>query len=443
MFSFGQLIPFRFPAQLKYLSNMNQSTDRGINIFFLSLILAGIPLNIRSNCFYDNEWTVGEWLISYQGGFVRRGLPGDILYGLASNFKLNPIVFVWLASGFSYALLSYLLFRFCKGKLKVSIILSPMILLAPVIGDFFIRKDVLAVALYGLSLLAIKASNSTSRSEPMRLILVNIISIIAILSHESYGFWALPSLLIIYGTHLRPQKSHRHMLLSGIIALLPAIAVFVFCLAYKGSAIQSLSIHQSWQNLNGLLPSQGALSAAVPTGAIDALGWTVNQGLKLSFSTLNDINYIFWIPAVWMMTIYIFINIFIGKGDDPLSAKRRAIVLFQFLAISPLFILGWDYGRWIFLWLTSSALLYGFSCEACINTFGNPALIKGKVEVILKRLAPGIELRGRAQLALLFIGIPACCWSLEGFLLSTPIGYSFGLTKQYSEFLAKVINTIA
>lgn len=30
------------------------------------------------------------------------------------------------------------------------------------------------------------------------------------------------------------------------------------------------------------------------------------------------------------------------------------ILIIQFLAVTPLFILGWDYSRWIFFWVTSS-----------------------------------------------------------------------------------------
>ena len=47
--------------------------------FLISLIVLGIPLNLYKNRFYDNSWTVGEWLISYAGGFIRRGLPGQVI----------------------------------------------------------------------------------------------------------------------------------------------------------------------------------------------------------------------------------------------------------------------------------------------------------------------------------------------------------------------------
>ena len=60
-------------------------------IFFTVLIILGIPLNLYKNRFYDNSWTVGEWLISYAGGFVRRGLPGQVIFYLSSKLNINPI----------------------------------------------------------------------------------------------------------------------------------------------------------------------------------------------------------------------------------------------------------------------------------------------------------------------------------------------------------------
>jgi len=66
--------------------------------FLISLIISGIPLNLYKNRFYDNSWTVGEWLISYSGGFIRRGLPGQVIFYLSSNFDINPIFLTWLIS---------------------------------------------------------------------------------------------------------------------------------------------------------------------------------------------------------------------------------------------------------------------------------------------------------------------------------------------------------
>ena len=61
----------------------------------------GIPLNLYKNRFYDDSWTIGEWLISYAGGFVRRGLPGELVQFFSRKYSLSPIVLVWILSVFA------------------------------------------------------------------------------------------------------------------------------------------------------------------------------------------------------------------------------------------------------------------------------------------------------------------------------------------------------
>ena len=164
--------------------------------FFVSLIILGIPLNFYKNRFYDNSWTVGEWLISYAGGFVRRGLPGEIIHFISSKYLISPILLVWLFSLFALLGLATILFYFCKEFFAKSFLLSQLIILAPISEDYLVRKDTFIVLLYGLALLAMKRFYLKKLSKLSAILSVNIVSMIGIFSHESYGIWALPLSLI-------------------------------------------------------------------------------------------------------------------------------------------------------------------------------------------------------------------------------------------------------
>lgn len=403
-----------------------------LSSFFLALIAIGVPINLFLNRYYDNGWTVGEWLISYAGGFVRRGLPGSAIYSAASLWEVPPVYLIWLASICFYLILTCLLWRFCGARISSALVLSPMILLGPIIGGFLVRKDVLVLALYGLSLLAFQVFKA-GRSNAFIISAVNVLSIVAILSHESYGFWGLPSLLIVFAlllskfNRLHPWGAN---IVRSCIYLSPSILAFAFCLVRKGSIATALAIHESWQGLADLIPSIGALSSKSPTGAIDAIGWSARQGLGLSYSTLNDFSSLIWVPAAWMLTIYVCIQLFVGDSEKRDADLKRIIILFQFLAVAPLFILGWDFGRWIFLWTTSSALLYGFlSC--CFEPDDLNSFRRLCAGGLASRIAPGFSLNGSAKLFLLFLGIPGCCWSLKGFMLATPVGFFFYIFKRF------------
>ena len=67
-----------------------KNVDYYLSITFFILIILGGLLNTFSNKTYLNDsWTIGEWLINYQGGFVRRGFLGEGIYFLLSLNVMN------------------------------------------------------------------------------------------------------------------------------------------------------------------------------------------------------------------------------------------------------------------------------------------------------------------------------------------------------------------
>jgi hypothetical protein len=43
-----------------------------------------------------NDWTAGDWLINYSGGFVRRGLPGELFLLAARALQVPAAFFVFV-----------------------------------------------------------------------------------------------------------------------------------------------------------------------------------------------------------------------------------------------------------------------------------------------------------------------------------------------------------
>ena len=147
---------------------------------------------------------------------------------------------------------------------------------------------------------------------------------------------------------------------------MPSIFSFLLCWFFKGDITHSLMIHQSWQSLAAIIPSVSGLYEKEPSGAIAAIGWGTSQ--VFTSSLISQFNlFIFWHPGMWLLTIFISID-FIGKKKDLNQKLKRTIVCSQFVAFIPLFL--FDIGRWIFMWLTSSALLFSFLYQ----TFGSKKL---------------------------------------------------------------------
>ena len=412
------------------LANLKPSFDN----FFITLIVLGIPLNLYKNRFYDNSWTVGEWLISYAGGFVRRGLPGQIIHNISTLYFISPILLIWLFSVAAIMSFAILLLDFCKDSFEKSFLLSQLIILAPISDNFLIRKDTFLVLLYGLSLLALKKFSKKKISKFSCILCVNFFSIIGILSHEAYGIWGFPSLIIIFYLLNRvTRKGIYESILFSIFYLFPSILSFTLCWVFKGNLQQALLIHESWQNLKDILPTLGSLYESQPLGAIAAIGWGKSQIYVSSlFSQFNLL--IFWHPGMWLLTIYIVLKLFIGKKQDYFQSAKRSIVCLQLIAFFPLFLFV-DIGRWIFMWLSSSALLFAF----LIQVFGIEKVIfytEGfKGGKFLKKIITPFNSPKTYNIFLLSVGIPHCCWSIGRYIVSNPIGFGIKNAIFYFKFL--------
>ena len=394
-----------------------------IPYFFSVLIVFGIPYNLSLNRWYDNTWTIGEWMISYAGGFVRRGLPGSLIYNFCIASRFNPVHVIWALSVSAYIALVFLLWKFCSGKFKASFLLSPIILLSPVIGsDTFVRKDTMILALYGAGLLAIEYWHSKKISNMVAFSLLNLFSCFAIFSHETFGFWGIPSMILLASFVLTGSSFSGHKeIAKACIFLSPSLLAFVICMSARGSLAQAIKIHQSWQAFTHVISSYGAMYASEPIpGAVRALSWTLNDTLGFIRTGINDFSHFVWIPAVWMLTIYICMNLFVGEsGDQVLSSLKRNIVLFQFLASGPLFIIAHDYGRWIFFWITSSALLCGLIYNIIAVTGLKPPHIAS--DLVVENMVPGLPLVGSKSYILLFVAVPIGNWTIERYWSSTPV----------------------
>ena len=407
----------------QFLQNKLKNIRFSFEKFLILLIIFGTPLNLYKNRFYDNSWTVGEWLISYAGGFVRRGLPGEIIHFFSSKYFISPILLVWLFSIFSLISLIVLLFNFCNGLFNKSFLLSQLIILAPISEDYLVRKDIWIVLLYGLSLLTLKSLYNKKLNKLSCILSVNFFSIIAILSHESYGIWGLPSLIMIVFLFERAiKKNIFESSLRTIFFLIPSLTTFILCWNFKGNIDQSLMIHQSWQSLQGILPTLGSLNANEPSGAIAAIGWGTSQ--VYTSSLLSQFNLlIFWHPGMWLLTIFIAMRLFIGKNKNVNQTAKRSIICFQLIAFLPMFLFV-DIGRWIFMWLTSSALLFAFLVQVfgIKNILLNTQQFRGAY--ILKQIIPGFSSANTYNIALLSIGLPHCCWSIGRYIISNPFGFA-------------------
>jgi len=282
-------------------------TRKLVSSYFAFLIILGLPLNLYWNRSYDQCWTVGEWLISYAGGFVRRGLLGELLYQISTLFHIPVVGLIWVWSVAAYVGLILIFRSLCSPSVILPFLLSPLILLAPIVQNFLIRKDVFLVFCYGICLLLIK-SYAASRINLIQTFLgINVVAIIAILSHEQFGIWATPSLLLLTAFVINQNKLSLFRAFSLSFALYaPCLIAMAAVLLHKGNADQASAIHTTWMAIPNLLPASQRFPE--PAGAIDAIGWTIDQGWRASgVSVFTNFDGWIWVPGALGSSRYLLV----------------------------------------------------------------------------------------------------------------------------------------
>ena len=367
-------------------------------IFSLLIIIGGLFNTLSNKTYLDDSWNIGEWLINYQGGFIRRGLIGEGIYILCNVIKISPIFVIWLISISSYYLLLKLTIFESRNKVSNAFLLSPGIFLAPIIGDFLIRKDLLLLLIFLISLKLIKFKSPN-------LIFLNLLNITGILIHESFAIYALPMQLFILKKKYECLKKNSYIFLY----LLPSFFLFIFCLIFKGDQNQAISIHQSWLNKSFLFPFE-TFNYEIPLGAIDAMSWDFIKVLKILLEALTDFKGILWVPLAWITTTIILASFFLGDNSGKDLKIKSFIMYFQFFPFAILCFSGWDYGRWIFIWILSSILIYctfGEELKSYKPIQQNLIRYDFIEEYFLK-----IEIHKRSKILLGIFAYPHCCWSL-------------------------------
>jgi len=164
---------------------------------FFSLISTYVILNIfRSSISFD--WTFQDWLINYEGGFVRRGLSGEIILRTSSFFDVQ-IQFTYFCILSILSLLFYLLFFDFLRKEKLNF-QNLFIILSPLSISFIIynfgaigRKEIL---LFIIFLIFIFLLSSIKKRELSIFFLIIFFPLILLL-HEGLIFF-ISAFLVIF-----------------------------------------------------------------------------------------------------------------------------------------------------------------------------------------------------------------------------------------------------
>lgn len=361
---------------------------------------------LNSNLLNGYECT--EFLINFQGGFVRRGLLGEGLYQLYSvtNFPIVTALTIFCYLIFAFVVIFF--FRqFYKKQYSWWLLLSPVFL---GFTCYIVRKDYL---LYALLIGILYLLRNTSPKVVKRL-LACALMVFGLFLHEAFIFWGFP----IYALLL--FSCGKGKALNLLFLCLPMVA-FVVLSVYKGSAEVADAIVNSW---NSLLP--GDPLAHVENNSIGALGWGSKDAFMMHLTknlSVSDGCYgAILLPMYVFGVYYMFTNFLSLFGKNRVSESGRlAISLLYSLTMICLIpmhtVLSCDNGR-VFQYATVAtfATFLIIPQEAIISAFPKfyVRFISRFNDAMNRFLPPS---KGLLIVLLLFTGMSPCyftlttCWS--------------------------------
>ena len=138
-----------------------------------------------------NEWVMGDWLINYRGGFVRRGLPGEIALRAGHLLHLSPMHIVLVLQVLTYVAMFYsvwrLLARTSWSAWVLVMVVSPATLAFQVLDPLAgLRKD--EILLGGLGMLLVFLLDRKP-SAPWPSLYLTVLGVGCVLSHEALIFF--------------------------------------------------------------------------------------------------------------------------------------------------------------------------------------------------------------------------------------------------------------
>ena len=314
-----------------------------INLSSLLIYLLSITQvakrTILSETLEYSPWSFSELLISYPDQFIRRGLIGETIQIIASDTVLfdtvNLVVFI------NFVIFTLLSFAFIKLSNLSSIqhflyLISIFgILNISMFNQYFHRKEMFVLNLFLIILLTLRFR----ANEYLILIISSICSTLMILIHEGIAMITIPFIVYLFKKMLDNSKK--------VLYVYTPIVLLIFLTVIIGSGSDSSS-NVMWENLSEFDKNQ----IVINPNAITAIGWSVLD------SFLNTTQILIFSGSMFLWTFYFFMvgftlfvifNINFNKIYIDYSKVKSFLVKEKyFLVIPVLFVIGFDWGRWLF-----------------------------------------------------------------------------------------------
>ena len=354
--------------------------------------------NVCSSLFHQNYLhspLFADLFINYQGGFIRRGLLGELLL-FCHQQGINPFIIALCLSLGCYAIIaSFLISNFKKRKYEISVLTMTFLLGGlGANGIEFYRRDFIILSIFLLILQLWKKTSLKSW-----IIIGNLITILTILCYEPFIFISIPTtILLTYFKNKDWKKS--------ICYWMPSIITFgIICLNAGGKDKYDAIVAST----SSFLETPGVMSFL-----LDKSKDVMLFHLHINFISGNSSTSAILVNGIMLssMTFYFINAIAVYTNNRQIWEKRRyllSIFLYMILFLSPMFtILSIDCARTYMYVAIGTYIIYFTLDKQQLNQLF-PQKIYNKADSILsisdKILKPT---PAKMLFIMLFIGLSQC-----------------------------------
>ena len=333
--------------------------------FLIYLVFLGFCGIVFLYSKYDvsNDSTISEWLINYQGGFTRRGLIGEICFNIAKFFKSDLRFVILLFQVFAYLTFLYLTYKFFKNiiinYLFLFVIFTPIFLLYPIAEiEVLARKEVF-LYIYFLCFLFLSNPNSNYHKY-INLYIVIITPIVCLIYEEVILFFPFIVASLIIQRQVKKFSTFLKICFLFLPSILIVIYFFLFPLSVENHEVMKESLLSNFNE-------RCYMSCRLLTvNDINQFGVIID--FMYGSNSIQDI-FKFVIRYFLIILIGFFPLFFISyhskfKNENIFSKFKLNnilfLLLFLFIPMLPLFIFGYDWGRWVGMMISFSIFFYFF-----------------------------------------------------------------------------------
>jgi hypothetical protein len=323
------------------------------NYFLITILISSFIYILWSvKLLNDFPWryVFTDWIINYEGGYIRRGLLGEISINLSNFLNLN-IKYIFLLIHSSIYLIFHLLFykffyKFKRNYIFYILCFSPLVFLYPIATfEAFARKEIFYITFFLFNcFLLIKINNRN-----IIFFSTNSLVILSYLIHESSLFFLI---FFYFSYFIFLKKNNYKIRLSEISFIIIVYSILLYLLA--------LPVTDEKISKMIFLINQNFFEITKYSGAISWLQRSASSAfmfLESNYISSRDILRNFLLLHFLIIFLYLlYINNFF-------KSEKYFFIFTVFTFFSPLvlFLVGNDWGRFVYI-LYNFCLIFTFYC---------------------------------------------------------------------------------